>query len=73
MSEMDYKRHWLEKINAGEADSLPVALPASGTAIALVSDSPNAIAIVPQAVVRGAVKLVKVDGRSPSDSGYPLR
>lgn len=73
MSEMDYRKHWVEKINAGEADDEPAVLPANGTAIAMVSGSVSAIAIIPHAEVKGQVKVVRIDGRLPSDPEYGLR
>ncbi len=72
MSELNYKKHWLQKINSGDADAAPVALPANGTAVSLVSGSDNAIAFIPLADLKDSVKVVKIDGHSPNDPAYPL-
>jgi ABC-type phosphate transport system substrate-binding protein len=73
MNELDYKKHWLGKVNAGDADGIPISLPANGTAISLVSDSSTAVAIIPLSAVRGSVKIMKIDNRAPSDTAYSWR
>lgn len=72
MNEADYRKHWLGKVNAGEADGQPISLPAAGTAVSLVSGASAAIAIIPLAAVRGSVKVLKIDGKLPTDPDYQL-
>jgi hypothetical protein len=70
MNDSSYKQYWLERTGAGE--SAPAAMPSSGIALSLVAETPAAIAVVPLADVRDSVKVVKVDGHAPSESGYPI-
>ena len=69
MDESNYKQHWLDK--AGEGSVAPAAS-ASGFAVNLVADTEDAIAVVPLADVKGSVKLLRINGVSPGDSGYPI-
>ena len=72
MNDSSYKQYWLERAGAGEGDAAPAAMPTSGIALGLVAETPGAIAVVPMADVRDSVKVVKIDGHSPSDAGYPI-
>ncbi len=73
MAELDYKKHWLEKVNAGEADAPPAEVFTNGAAVSLVSESPTAIAIVAAADVRETVKVVRIEGQLPDQPGYPIQ
>lgn len=72
MKESDYKKHWTEQTGEGRADLAPAAVPSSGIAVNLVAETVDAIAVVPLADVKGSVKLIKIDGRLPSESGYTV-
>ena len=63
----------MNKVFAGDADAAPATVPASGTAVALVSSAPAAIALIRLADVKDVVKVVKIDGYSPTDAAYPIR
>jgi len=69
MDESNYKQHWLDKTSEGSAAP---AASASGFAVNLVADTEDAIAVVPLADVKGSVKLLRINGASPGDSGYPI-
>ena len=71
MDESSYKTHWTE-ISAGGANAAPVAAPASAMAVNLVADTVDALAVVPLADVKGSVKILRIDGSLPGDSGYPI-
>jgi hypothetical protein len=72
MDESSYKSHWTE-VSAAGANVAPVAAPASGMAVNLVADTVDAVAVVPLADVKGSVKILRIDGSLPGDSGYPIR
>jgi hypothetical protein len=72
MDESSYKSHWTE-ISAGGSNAAPVAASASGMAVNLVADSVDAVAVVPLADVKGSVKILRIDGSMPGESGYPIR
>jgi len=73
MDDATYDKYWSERTSDGKGGHAPVAVPSSGLALSLVSQTPEAIAVVPWADVRDTVKVLKIDGRLPSDSAYPLR
>lgn len=72
MNDSSYKKYWLERTSTGEAGTTPAAVPSSGLALSLVSETPGAIAIVPLADVKDSVKAIRIDGHLPGDSGYPI-
>jgi hypothetical protein len=74
MNESQYKEHWLGKVFRGEVTSEPVVVASRRLATDGVAAMTNAIACIPASEVRaGAVKILKVDGHLPGESGYPLR
>jgi hypothetical protein len=72
MNDSSYKQYWLERTTAGEGTGTPAAVSSSGVALSLVAETPGAIAVVPLADVRDSVKVIKIDGHSPSDAAYPI-
>jgi ABC-type phosphate transport system substrate-binding protein len=72
MNEAEFKKQWLNKQFAGDADGPPISLPASGTALSLVRETQDAIAFIPSSEVRGSVQVPQIDGRSPADDLYPV-
>jgi hypothetical protein len=74
MSEVQYKEYWLGKIFRGEATSEPVVVVSRRLATDGVAAMSHAIACIPLSEVRGgSVKILKIDGHSPGENGYPLR
>lgn len=71
MDESSYRNHWAEVSGTG-GEAVPVSTAASGMAVNLVADSEDAIAVVPLADVKGSVKILRIDGSMPGDSGYPI-
>ena len=69
MDESNYKQHWLDQAGSG---SVAPAASASGFAVNVVADTGDAIAVVPLADVKGSVKMLRINGTSPADSGYPI-
>ena len=74
MSESDYKQFWTAQIVRGEADAEPVSLPSFGMVKEAVQVYHGAIACVDYRDIRPGMlmKVLKVDGRLPGESGYPL-
>jgi ABC-type phosphate transport system substrate-binding protein len=74
MSESEYKQFWTAQVFRGEADAEPTILPSFGMVKEAVSTFPGAIALVEAQDIREgmALKVVKIDGKSPGDPGYPL-
>jgi hypothetical protein len=73
MNEDRFKRHWIGVVFSGEAASPPRDVGGIEEVLAYVSSHAEAIAYVPLSTVRSGVKVLAVDGASPSDPGYPLR
>jgi ABC-type phosphate transport system substrate-binding protein len=73
MSERDYKRYFLRGTFTGETQSVPKTLSSAGGVAKFVVNVPGAIGYVRASEVDPSVKVVRVDGQAPWDSGYPLR
>jgi ABC-type phosphate transport system substrate-binding protein len=72
MSEAQFKQYWIAKIFRAEASSAPKIVYSNDKATELVNALPGAIAFVDARDVRPGSKVVRVDGRLPGESGYPL-
>jgi ABC-type phosphate transport system substrate-binding protein len=72
MSEAAYRQYWVAKIFRAEVTSGPrVATPEQARRV--VAATRGAVAIVPAGAVDGSVKVLRIGGRLPEESGYPLR
>jgi ABC-type phosphate transport system substrate-binding protein len=72
MDDAAYRKAWLAKINSGDVASAPAEVFTSGQAVSLVGGSPKSVAIVDASSVRTTVKVMRIDGHLPGESGYPL-
>jgi ABC-type phosphate transport system substrate-binding protein len=72
MSETEYKRYWIAQVFRGEAQAQPVGLFSNGMQREAVVLYPGAVALVNVQDVRLGMKVVKVDGHMPAESGYPF-
>lgn len=72
MNEGQYKKYWIAKIFRDEASAAPKSAGSTEQALALVSSSPGALALVDADSV-GQAKVLKVEGKLPRESGYALR
>ena len=73
MNDSEYKRFWTEKISKGEATAEPVTLPSVGTALDFVASIRGGISFVDPSAVSARIKVLKIDGHLPGESGYTLR
>jgi hypothetical protein len=73
MSEPEYKTYWVSRVFHGEASAAPAELFSNGSAQDAVASISGAVALVPTSEVIPRVKVLKVDGRLPGESGYPLQ
>ena len=71
-SEAEYKQYWTGKIYQGEAESEPLVLPSVGMQKEALTAFPGAIALFDKVDVKPGMKVLKIDGKLPEDSGYPL-
>jgi phosphate transport system substrate-binding protein len=73
MSESEYRQYWIAQVFHGDAQAEPVALFSNGMQKEAIGAFPGAIALVTMGDVKPGMKVLKVDGRLPGESGYPVR
>lgn len=69
-SEAEYQRFWINKLFDRGGRTAPKI---TDSPVNLVREIPGAIAVVPADRIPRGVKVLRIDGRSPGDPGYPLR
>jgi len=69
-SEADYQHFWINKLFDKGGRTAPKV---TGSPMNLVREIPGAIAVVPADRIPRGVKVLRIDGRSPGEAGYPLR
>lgn len=74
MSETEYKQYWTAQIFRGESDAEPLSLPSFGMVKEAVELFPGAISLADAQQVKPGMdlKIIKVDGRLPGETGYAL-
>jgi hypothetical protein len=72
MSEGEYKQYWISQVFRGEAQAQPLALPSNGMQKEAVAAFPGGIALMDAQDVKPGMKVVRVNGRLPGETGYPL-
>src|SRR5690348_16487 len=73
MSDVEFAKYWRTLVFRGEASSEPLAVPSNGMASEYVVDTPGAITFIIGRNLRPDLKVLKVDGKYPGESGYPLK
>lgn len=73
MSEADFRGYWIKKMFRAEIPSGPRVVFSNNMAIGLVTAIPGSIAFMLASDVTPDVKVVRIDGKLPSEEGYPLR
>ena len=73
MNEDRYRQYWIAKMFRAEVASGPKIVFSTDMLRDLVTVIPGSIEFVPVSAVRPDFKVVRIDGRLPSDEGYPLR
>ncbi len=68
-----YSKYFLQATFVGLVQSAPRPLNGSATSKQFVSVTPGAISYVRGSDTDDSVKTLKVDGKSPGESGYPLK
>jgi ABC-type phosphate transport system substrate-binding protein len=71
-SEAEYKRFWIKKLFDKEGQTAPKITGSPQMSASLVREIPGAIALVPADRIPRGVKVLRIDGRSPGEAGYPL-
>jgi hypothetical protein len=73
MSESAYKQYWTAQVFRGEAQAEPLALFSNGMQKEALTVYPGAVALVIVQDVKPGMKVVRVDGHLPGETGYPLK
>jgi len=73
MSETQFRQYWIAKMFRAEVPRGPKIVLSTGMALDLVVAIPGSISFTRADTVTDDVKVIRVDGMLPSDSGYPLR
>ena len=73
MTEAQFRQYWIAKMFRAEVPRGPKIVFSTDMALDLVIAIPGSITFVRADKVTDDVKLVSVDGKLPSDAGYPLR
>lgn len=73
MTEAQFRQHWIAKVFRADTPSGPKIVYSSEMAIDQVSRIPGAITFVAAPVNNPNVKILRIDGRLPGQTGYRLR
>ena len=73
MTEAQFRQHWVGKLFRADVQSGPKIVYSQEMALDQVSRLPGAITFVQASQAGKNVKVLKIDGRSPGQSGYQLR
>lgn len=73
MSEAQFRSYWIKKMFRAEVPSGPRVVFSNTMAVGLVTAIPGSIAFMLASDVTPDVKVVRIDGKLPSEVGYPLR
>lgn len=71
-SEAQYQHHWINKLFSDEGQSAPKITGSPEMSASLAREIPGAIALVPADRIPEGVKVLRIDGKRPGESGYPL-
>jgi len=73
MTEERYTKYWVAKVMRAEVSDPPASLYSFGILQEGVKGNPGAIGYVNANDLRPGVKVLRIDGLLPGESGYPLR
>ena len=73
MSEAQFRQHWIGKVFRADVPSAPRIAYSNESTIEQVARTPGAIGLVQAPVTAKNVKVIRIDGRAPGQSGYKLR
>lgn len=73
MDEAQFRQYWIAKMFRAEVPRGPKIVFSANMTIELVVAIPGSISFINANEVTDAVKVVRVDGKLPSDAGYPLK
>ena len=72
MSEGEYNKYFLQATFTGAVAAAPKVLANSRTVLKTISETPGGLGYVKGDEADDSVKVLKIDGKSPGEAGYPL-
>jgi len=72
MTEAQFRQHWIGKVFRADTALAPKIVYSTAMAIDLVNRTPGAITFVDASQLTRGLKVVRIDGRLPTDKGYAL-
>ena len=73
MDEDQFRQYWIGKMFRAEVAGGPKIVYSTDMALTLISSIKGSITFVPASAVTGDVKVLKIDGKLPSDPNYLLK
>jgi ABC-type phosphate transport system substrate-binding protein len=73
MDEDQFRQYWIGKMFRAEVAGGPKIVYSTDMALNLIATIKGSITFVPAASVTGDVKVLRIDGKLPSDPGYILK
>src|SRR5262245_60577748 len=73
MTEAQFRSHWIGKVFRAETPSTPKIVYSNDAALEQVGRTPGAIAFIQGPIAAKSVKVIKIAGRAPGQSGYRLK
>ena len=73
LTEAQFRQHWIAKVFRADTPSGPKIVYSNEMALDQVARIPGAITFVQMPVTSKSVKVLRIDGRAPGQTGYSLR
>ena len=73
MDEDKFHEYWIGKMFRAEVAGGPKLVYSTDMALSLIAAIKGSITFIPASAVTSEVKVIKIDGKLPSDPAYPLR
>ncbi len=73
MDEDEFRQYWIGKMFRAEIAGGPKIVYSTDMAVSLIGAIKGSIAFIPASAVTSDMKVLRIDGKLPSDPGYPLR
>ena len=73
MSNGEFGRLWRDKVFRGEASAPPLEVRSNGLATQVIRDNPGSVTFLAGKNLARDVKVLKIDGKWPGETGYRLK
>jgi hypothetical protein len=73
MSGAQFRQYWISKVFRADVSAGPKIVYSTEMAAELVTAIPGAVAFIDATQIPKGLKVLKIDGKLPTDKTYPLR